>query len=212
MDTFSTFLLLGWLIPCTVGAVGVRIRPAPWSVSLLVACSVAEVIACCGGSVVLQMGVAIFGTLVLFVGLDLNQLFHRREAELTAQQAGISLHEYLEQNPRLYVKTGVRRKVHPKLENLAASQRRFVFWKRKAKKRAFSSEEHQFATGEEDGPVEVIVAAERIVLEREASAKGYWQGRGLNGDVQVFVPPGADAYPGRVVSAVRKPNGKLMAI
>jgi hypothetical protein len=214
MDTSSSLLLLVWLVPCLVGAIGVRVSAAPWSVSLLSACALAEAIGCFGGNAVIQMGVAIFGTLALFVILDLRHLYVRREVELEAQKSGVSLDDYLEKNPHLYAKVGMRRKpVESKEVDRPAKRRRFAFWKRSDRKgRRDAKGNTRFADGEVEALVEVIVAAERIVLEREASARGYWHGRGLSGEVQLYVPPGADAYPGRVVSAVRKPNGTLMVI
>jgi hypothetical protein len=110
MDTFSSLLLLVWLVPCTVGAIGVRLSAAPWSVSLLSACALAEAIACFGGNAAVQLAVAFFGTLGLFVILDLRRLYVRREVELAAQKSGVSLDDYLEKNPHLYAKVGIRRK------------------------------------------------------------------------------------------------------
>lgn len=63
-----------------------------------------------------------------------------------------------------------------------------------------------------DNPVEVILPAERAVLRRQSSTRGYWIAKTANGEVEVYLPPGAEAYPGRPVSLVTKSNGTLMGV
>jgi hypothetical protein len=62
------------------------------------------------------------------------------------------------------------------------------------------------------GAVEIIMPAERAVLRRRSQGRGYWIARTSSGDVEVYLPPGAEAYPGRPVSIVVKPNGTLLGV
>jgi len=68
------------------------------------------------------------------------------------------------------------------------------------------------ANSRADTPVEVILPAERAVLRRHSSTRGYWIAKTANGEVEVYLPPGAEAYPGRPVSLVTKSNGTLMGV
>jgi hypothetical protein len=62
------------------------------------------------------------------------------------------------------------------------------------------------------GAVEIIMPAERAVLRRRSQGRGYWIARTSSGDVEVYLPPGAEAYPGRPISVVVKPNGTLLGV
>ena len=209
MELFLSLFPLVWLAPGLIAALGLRKGPAPWSLALLAGSALAEAAAAVGGPAAVQFSLATFGTLCAFIFLDLKRLLALREAEHEAARNSMSLESYLEQHPELYAKTGIRR---PKAESLKKSgspkRRWFLFGKRKGAERDTVSLESVDA----GAPVEVITPAERAVLRHEAKAKGYWVAQGLKGEIQVFVPPGMDAYPGRTITVVTKPNGTLMGV
>ena len=83
-----------------------------------------------------------------------------------------------------------------------------------AKFSARKSSEHFRSQAERhaQAPAEIIMPAERAVLRRRSHGRGYWIARTSSEDVEVYLPPGAEAYPGRPVSIVVKPNGTLLGV
>lgn len=83
---------------------------------------------------------------------------------------------------------------------------------RRGEQWAKQSRKQGSASPQSEGPVEVILPAERAVLRRHSSTRGYWIAKTVNGEVEVYLPPGAEAYPGRPVSLVVKSNGTLLGV
>jgi hypothetical protein len=211
MDTFISLFALVWLVPCAIAAVCMRKGTAPWSLALLGGCALAEVIGGLGGAPTLQISAAIVTSLAAFFGLDVMRMYERRQAEQAAYKAGLTLSQYLEQHPHLYAKTGVRRPVAADAKKTVRRKR--SWFSRKARRDDASADIGGFDEFVDTGAaVEVITPAERAVLRREAAKNGFWIAEASHGEIEVFLPPGAQAYPGRKVTVVAKPNGTLMGV
>lgn len=208
MDILISFFPVVWLLPCAIGAIGLRRGPAPWSVAMLSAAALAEAVSAVGVPAPYQVSIAFVAFIILFIGLDVRRMCARQEAERAAALSRQSLNEYLEAHPELYAKTGIRRPV-VKLEK--RSRRWFGFGKQSTGKPRKSAPRAQVEFADSDTPVEVITPAERAVLRRE-DIKGYWIAQSAKGDIRVFLPPGADVWVGKTITVVSKPNGTLMGI
>lgn len=208
MDILFSFFPVVWLLPCAIGAIGLRFGPAPWSLAMLSAAALAEVISAVGVPALYQVSVAFVSFIILFIVLDVRRLYARQDAERAAALNRQSLNEYLEAHPELYAKTGIRRPAGKR-------EKRSRRWFGKSKKTGAKSREARVKVQDDfadtEPLVEVITPAERAVLRRE-DTKGFWIAQATRGEIRVFLPPGADVWVGKTITVVAKPNGTLMGI
>jgi hypothetical protein len=208
MDILISFFPVVWLLPCAIGAIGLRRGPAPWSVAMLFAAALAEVVSAVGVPAPFQVSIAFVAFIIVLIGLDVRQMYARQEAERAAALNRQSLNEYLEAHPELYAKTGVRR---PVVKTEKRSRRWFGMGKRSTSRprEARMKVTDDFADAEP--LVEVITPAERAVLRRP-DTNGFWIAEAARGEMRVFLPPGSKVWVGKTITVVAKPNGTLMGM
>lgn len=231
MDTVLSLLSpFVWVLFCAIGALGVRLRFTAWPQSILVASLVGAMTAFFGGNAALQIGSSILTALFTFITLDLCSLNSSRSLKAPEPPASAAPKPAA---PQKTTSAEAPTSARPG-DNKASTERHQAAnagsrpggatWPRGSRpveQRRASASSQPSQTGRRaktqgassaEGPVEIILPAERAVLRRKSALKGYWIATTTEGEKEVYMPPGAQAYPGRPISIVVKPNGTHMGV
>ncbi|WP_150126524.1 hypothetical protein [Burkholderia cenocepacia] len=241
---FALFPLV-WVLPCLIGALGIRFKQNAWARALLIASMMAATLAVCGGSPNAQIAVALLSGVAAFVALDLYGIRAGARSPRAVRSGEAPTFRNPESSgpahahrPATVTPGKEREKAHGRGNQQVAGEperRRQTpsasaavnppgSWgetsRYEQERRAglkphaanHDSQEGRNRQAKAQGPVEIIMPAERAVLRHPSQSRGYWIARTSNGDVEVYLPPGAEAYRGRPISIVAKPNGTLLGV